>query len=96
LKDSNLTAPDLVGGDFSAAGLQYAKNDKDRCSLCRVGSDYFILYYNKDCSEKGRAVRKPSMRWSLPRNAHDPKEGTFGSSGAVAQRQYDAVDELTS
>src|SRR5882672_1320590 len=28
MKDPNLTAPDLVESDFSAAGLQYAKNDK--------------------------------------------------------------------
>src|SRR5476649_2639742 len=28
MKDPNLTAPDLVVSDFSAAGLQYARNDK--------------------------------------------------------------------
>src|SRR4051794_20286861 len=28
LKDPTLTAPDLVESDFSAAGLQYARNDK--------------------------------------------------------------------
>ena len=30
MKDPNLTAPDLVESDFSAAGLAYAKNDKGR------------------------------------------------------------------
>lgn len=53
LKDPNLTPPDLVDSDFSAAGLRYAKNDKGgRCCRCRGQSANFILYYNKDLSSE--------------------------------------------
>src|SRR3978361_1617385 len=48
LKDPNLTAPDLVESDFSAAGLQYAKNDKEQMLSLPWSVDYFILYYNKE------------------------------------------------
>jgi multiple sugar transport system substrate-binding protein len=59
MKDPNLTAPDLVESDFSAAGLQYAKNDKGQMLSLPWSVDYFILYYNKELFEKkGVAVPK--------------------------------------
>lgn len=59
MKDPSLTAPDLVESDFSAAGLQYAKNDKGQMLSLPWSVDYFILYYNKDIfAKKGVAVPK--------------------------------------
>ena len=59
MKDANLTAPDLVESDFSAAGLQYAKNDKGQMLSLPWSVDYFILYYNKELfAKKGVAVPK--------------------------------------
>ena len=57
MKDPALTAPDLVEGDFSAAGLQYAKNDKGQMLSLPWSVDYFILYYNKEM------FQKKGMRW---------------------------------
>ena len=55
MKDPNLTAPDLVESDFSAAGLAYAKNDKGQMLSLPWSVDYFILYYNKEIfAEEGR------------------------------------------
>ena len=48
MKDPNLTAPDLVESDFSAAGLQYAKNDKGEMHSLPWSVDYFILCCNKE------------------------------------------------
>ena len=57
MKDPNLTAPDLVESDFSAAGLQYARNDKGQMHSLPWSVDYFILYYNKELfQKKGVAV----------------------------------------
>jgi multiple sugar transport system substrate-binding protein len=59
MKDPNLTAPDLVESDFSAAGLQYAKNDKGQMHSLPWSVDYFILYYNKEIfAKKNDAVPK--------------------------------------
>jgi multiple sugar transport system substrate-binding protein len=59
MKDPTLTAPDLVESDFSAAGLQYAKNDKGQMLSLPWSVDYFILYYNKELfAKKGVAVPK--------------------------------------
>src|SRR6201991_3155068 len=52
MKDPNLTAPDLVESDFSAAGLSYAKNDKGQLLSLPWSVDYFILYYNKEIFAK--------------------------------------------
>src|SRR3954471_16812168 len=52
MKDPNLTAPDLVENDFSAAGLQYARNDKGQMLSLPWSVDYFILYYNKEIFAK--------------------------------------------
>src|SRR6516162_11441334 len=48
MKDSTLTAPDLVDTDFSAAGLEYARDDKARMLSLPWSVDYFILYYHKE------------------------------------------------
>src|SRR5215510_2461740 len=48
MKDTALTAPDLVEGDFSAAGLAFARNDKGVLHSLPWSVDYFILYYNKE------------------------------------------------
>ena len=58
MKDPNLTAPDLVESDFSAAGLAYAKNDKGQMLSLPWSVDYFILYYNKDMFDK-KGVKVP-------------------------------------
>src|SRR6266487_6697410 len=59
LNDPNLTAPDLVESDFSAAGLQYAKNDKGQMLSLPWSVDYFILLYNKELfQKKGVALTK--------------------------------------
>ncbi|MEA2874538.1 MAG: multiple sugar transport system substrate-binding protein [Hyphomicrobiales bacterium] len=59
MKDPNLTAPDLVESDFSAAGLQYAKNDKGQMHSLPWSVDYFILYYNKEIfAKKNVAIPK--------------------------------------
>src|SRR3954466_7656349 len=52
MKDPNLTAPDLVESDFSAAGLQYAKNEKGEMRSLPWSVDYFILYWNKEIFQK--------------------------------------------
>ena len=63
MKDPNLTAPDLVESDFSAAGLQYAKNDKGQMLSLPWSVDYFILYYNKEIfQKKGVAVPEDVRR----------------------------------
>src|SRR6195256_4730929 len=57
MKDPALTAPDLVESDFSAAGLQYARNDKGQMLSLPWSVDYFILYYNKELfAKKGVAI----------------------------------------
>jgi len=83
LKDPNLTAPDLVVSDFSAAGLQYARNDKGEMHSLPWSVDYFILYYNKEMfAKKGVAVPKTFDEMvAAAETLTDPKEGTFGFVG---------------
>src|SRR6266568_1427304 len=83
LRDPNLTAPDLVESDFSAAGLQYAKNDKGQMLSLPWSVDYFILYYNKELfQKKGVAVPKTFDEMvAAAETLTDPKEGTFGFVG---------------
>src|SRR6266853_252894 len=83
LKDPNLTAPDLVESDFSAAGLQYAKNDKGQMLSLPWSVDYFILYYNKELFQK-KGIEIPKTLDEMVLAAEkltDPKEGTFGFVG---------------
>jgi len=83
MKDPNLTAPDLVESDFSAAGLTYAKNDKGRMSSLPWSVDYFILYYNKELfAKKGIAVPKTLDEMAeAAEKLTDPTAGTFGFVG---------------
>src|SRR5881227_857009 len=83
MKDPNLTAPDLAESDFSAAGLQYAKNDKGQMLSLPWSVDYFILYYNKEIFEKkGVSVPKTLDEMNaLAEKLTDEKAGVFGYVG---------------
>jgi multiple sugar transport system substrate-binding protein len=83
MKDPTLTAPDLVESDFSAAGLQYAKNDKGQMLSLPWSVDYFILYYNKELFEK-KGVAVPKTLDEMAAAAEkltDAKEGIYGFVG---------------
>src|SRR3954452_18050265 len=83
MKDPALPAPDLVEGDFSAAGLQYARNDKGQMLSLPWSVDYFILYYNKELFEK-KAVAVPKPLDEMATAAEkltDTKEGIYGFVG---------------
>ena len=83
MKDPNLTAPDLVESDFSAAGLQYAKNDKGQMLSLPWSVDYFILYYNKELfQKKGVAVPKTLDEMvTAAEKLTDAKDGIYGFVG---------------
>lgn len=83
LKDPNLTPPDLAESDFSAAGLQYARNDKGQMLSLPWSVDYFILYYNKELFQK-KGVEVPKTLEEMATAAEkltDPKEGIYGFVG---------------
>jgi multiple sugar transport system substrate-binding protein len=83
LKDPTLTPPDLVESDFSAAGLQYARNDKGQLLSLPWSVDYFILYYNKELFQK-KGVEVPKTLEEMAVAAEkltDPKEGIYGFVG---------------
>jgi multiple sugar transport system substrate-binding protein len=83
MKDPNLTTPDLVEGDFSAAGLTYAGNGKGRMFSLPWSVDYFILYYNKELFAK-KGVTVPKTLEEMADTAEkltDAKDGTFGFVG---------------
>jgi len=83
LKDPNLTPPDLFESDFSAAGLQYARNDKGQMLSLPWSVDYFILYYNKELFQK-KGVEVPKTLDEMAVAAEkltDPKDGIFGFVG---------------
>ncbi|MBM7481080.1 MULTISPECIES: ABC transporter substrate-binding protein [Bradyrhizobium] len=83
MKDPALTAADLVEGDFSAAGLQYARNDKGQMLSLPWSVDYFILYYNKELFEK-KGVTVPKTLDEMAAAAEkltDTKEGIYGFVG---------------
>lgn len=83
MKDPNLTAPDLVESDFSAAGLSYAKNDKGQLLSLPWSVDYFILYYNKEIfAKKGVSVPKTLEEMlTTAEKLTDEKEGVYGYVG---------------
>jgi multiple sugar transport system substrate-binding protein len=83
MKDPNLTAPDLTESDFSAAGLQYAKNDKGEMRSLPWSVDYFILYWNKEMFQK-KGVAFPQTLDEMAEAAEkltDPKAGIYGFVG---------------
>lgn len=83
LKDPSMTPPDLVESDFSAAGLQYARNDKGQMLSLPWSVDYFILYYNKELfRKKGVEVPKTLEEMAIAaEKLTDPKEGIYGFVG---------------
>jgi multiple sugar transport system substrate-binding protein len=83
MKDPSLTAPDLVESDFSAAGLQYAKNDRGEMRSLPWSVDYFILYWNKELfAKKGIAFPKTFDEMAAAAEAlTDAKAGTYGFVG---------------
>ena len=83
LKDQNLTAPDLVEGDFSPGGLQFAKNDKGELHSLPWSVDYFILYWNKEIFQKKGVALPETLEdmASLAEKLTDPKEGIYGFVG---------------
>jgi multiple sugar transport system substrate-binding protein len=83
MKDPNLTAPDLVESDFSAAGLQFAKNDKAQMLSLPWSVDYFILYWNKEIFQK-KGVALPKTFDEMVAAADkltDAKNGIYGFVG---------------
>jgi len=83
IKDPTLTELSLTESDFSAAGLQYAKNDKGELRSLPFSVDYFILYWNKELFEK-KGVAFPETLEDMAHAAEkltDPKDGTFGFVG---------------
>jgi multiple sugar transport system substrate-binding protein len=83
MKNPDLTAPDLTEGDFSAAGLQFAKPDNGPMHSLPWSVDYFILYYNKELfAKKGVAVPKTFDEMvAAAETLTDPKEGVYGFVG---------------
>ena len=83
LKDPNLTASDLTESDFSAGGLQFAKNDKGEMHSLPWSVDYFILYWNKELFEKkGVALPKTFDEMAIAaEKLNDPANGIYGFVG---------------
>src|ERR1700730_15240379 len=78
MKDPALADPTLSESDFSAAGLQYAKNDKGELLSLPWSVDYWIIYWNKDLFEK-KGQKYPTTFEELAPVAEaltDVKEGT--------------------
>ena len=84
MKDPNLTAPDLVESDFSAAGLQYAKNDKGAdAARCRGRSTTSSSTTTRSCSRR-RASPFPKTLDEMVAAAEkltDAKAGIYGFVG---------------
>ena len=80
MRDPELTEASLIEGDFSAAGLQYAKDAQGRMLSLPFSVDYWIIYWNKDLfARKGLAY--PNTFEDLVRTADaltDPAAGTYG------------------
>ena len=84
MKDPNLTAPDLVESDFSAAGLPYAKNDKGQMLLAAVVGRLLHPLLQQGAVRRRRASQfpRPSTRWSTAaEKLTDAKAGIYGFVG---------------
>src|SRR5216683_2540979 len=83
MKDPNLTAPDLRVDDFSAGGLQFARNDKGEMHSLPWSVDYFILYWNKELfAKKGVALPKTFDEMAVAaEKLNDPANGIYGFTG---------------
>jgi multiple sugar transport system substrate-binding protein len=83
LKDPSLTVSDLTESDFSAAGLQFAKDEKGELHSLPWSVDYFILYWNKEIFQ-GKGVALPQNLDEMARTAEaltDTKAGIYGFVG---------------
>ncbi len=83
MNDPGLTAPDLRVDDFSAGGLQFAKNDKGEMHSLPWSVDYFILYWNKELFAK-KGVELPKTFDEMVAAAeklNDPANGIYGFVG---------------
>ena len=83
MNDPGLTASDLTVSDFSAGGLQFAKNDKGEMHSLPWSVDYFILYWNKELfAKKGVALPKTFDELVAAAEAlNDPANGIYGFVG---------------
>ena len=83
MNDPGLTAADLTVSDFSAGGLQFAKNDKGEMHSLPWSVDYFILYWNKELfAKKGVALPKTFDEMVAAAEAlNDPANGIYGFVG---------------
>jgi multiple sugar transport system substrate-binding protein len=80
MKDGDLTEATLTEGDFSSAGLLYAKNQKGEMRSLPFSVDYWIVYWNKDLFAK-KGLQFPATFDEMVRAAEaltDPAEGTYG------------------
>lgn len=80
MKDGNLTEATLTEGDFSSAGLLYARNDKGEMHSLPLSVDYWIIYWNKELFAK-KGLEYPTTFEELVTAAEaltDPAEGTYG------------------
>ena len=69
--------------DFSAGGLQFAKNDKGEMHSLPWSVDYFILYWNKELfAKKGVALPKTFDEMAAAaEKLNDPANGIYGFTG---------------
>src|SRR6202048_4492629 len=83
MKDPNLTTPDLTVDDFSAGGLQFARNDKGEMHSLPWSVDYFILYWNKEpIAKKGVTLPKTFDEMAVAaEKLNDPANGIYGFTG---------------
>lgn len=80
LKDNALTDVTLTEGDFSSAGLLYAKNQQGEMRSLPWSVDYWIIYWNKELFAK-KGLQYPETFEDLVKAAEaltDAKEGTYG------------------
>ncbi len=80
MNDAALADPSLSEKDFSAAGLQYAKNDKGELLSLPWSVDYWIIYWNKELFDK-KGQKYPTTFEELVSVAEaltDVKDGTYG------------------
>jgi multiple sugar transport system substrate-binding protein len=83
MNDPNLTAPDLTVNDFSAGGLQFAKNGNGEMHSLPWSVDYFILYWNKELfAKKGVELPKTFDEMAVAaEKLNDPANGIYGFTG---------------
>jgi multiple sugar transport system substrate-binding protein len=80
VKDASLTDPSLNEGDFSQAGLLYAKNQQGQLLSLPFSVDYWIVYWNKDLFAK-KGLAYPATFDEMAKTAEaltDPGVGTYG------------------